>query len=30
MMYIDALVDKETGTLAVLMAASYPVVGGTG
>ncbi|VEA04076.1 ferric-rhodotorulic acid outer membrane transporter [Salmonella enterica subsp. salamae] len=30
MMYIDALVDKETGTLASPYGASYPVVGGTG
>lgn len=30
MMYIDALVDKETGTLVSPYGASYPVVGGTG
>lgn len=30
MMYIDALVDKETGALASPYGASYPVVGGTG
>ncbi|EOV4965339.1 ferric-rhodotorulic acid/ferric-coprogen receptor FhuE [Salmonella enterica] len=30
MMYIDALVDKETGTLVNPYGASYPVVGGTG
>ncbi|MDT1795366.1 TonB-dependent receptor, partial [Salmonella enterica subsp. enterica serovar Oslo] len=30
MMYIDALVDKETGTLVSPYGASYPVVGCTG
>ncbi|HCC0886727.1 TPA: ferric-rhodotorulic acid/ferric-coprogen receptor FhuE [Salmonella enterica] len=30
MMYIDALVDKETGALVSPYGASYPVVGGTG